>query len=239
MADERLKTAEEQESRDEELMVNEDLTTEVDALPNGNLYLTINGIMRLGKELGLSTTEVVRDHNDKEWVYEVCATDPDGRHRWGAATEVKTKKFSRSMCINKAQRNAFGLFLRKHPKVEEAIKSYNASNPKAQQKQRQQSPPKQQQAQPKQQSKTQPKQKNQTPLEKAKASALQVLKKELPNLQKEGISEATFWERVKIYFGYEKSDQMTAEDWTEVATSLKENPKAAWIRESQPKAKAA
>lgn len=218
-------------------MLNEDLMTEVGSLPNGNLYITINGIMRLAKEIGLSVTEIVADHSDKEWHYEIRATDPDGRHRWGSATELKSKKFSRSMCINKAQRNAFGLFLRKHPQVEEAIAKYTASNPGRQQSQR---PQQSQQAQQRQQNNSGQQQKQaappqaappQTALEKNKIAALQAFKVALPKLEKEGISEATFWDSVKAYFKCEKSDQMTAENWAEIQESLTSNPIAAWIKE--------
>ena len=236
MADEGLNAAQEQDKQDEALIVDQDLTTEVAVLPStGEIYLTINGIMRLATELGLTITEVVRDHTDKEWNYEMRATDKEGNHRWGGVTELKSRKFSKSMAINKSQRNAFNNFIRKHPRVEEAIQNYTANGPAQATRGKGNTPPKQQAAAKQKNAPThQP-----TPLEKAKNTALQTLKSQLASLLKLDIAEDMFWNRVKQYFGYESSDQMTIEDWNEIENGLKSDPIAEWIQKPQPKSKAA
>ena len=230
MADETLEAAQEQEKLDDALITDQDLTTEVAVLPStGEIYLTINGIMRLATELELTITEVVRNHTDKEWDYEMRATDKEGNHRWGGVTEPKSRKFSKSMAINKAQRNAFNNFIRKHPRVEAAIQSYTANGP-AEKARGKANPPPKKQSTPKQQP---------TPLEQAKSTVIQTLKAKAAVLLEKDITEALFWNKVKAHFGYEKSDQMTISDWNEIETGLKSDPMAKWIEETQPESQAA
>lgn len=235
MADEGLQQANEQEKLDEDLIINQDLTTEVGVLPQtGELYLTINGILRLGTELGISITQIIPNHTDKEWDYEVEATDKEGNRRWGAVTELKSRKHSKSMAINKAQRNAINNFIRMHPRVQKAIQSYTASGPAEQQRarnnnsQRQGNPPK---AQPK----PQPQAKPPTPLEEARSGALQALKAALPRLQEKNISEGTFWSRVKVWFKVEESKELTVNDWKEIAAALTADPMPDWVENPQSK----
>lgn len=226
MAEERM--VEQQEREDEQLIINQDLTTEVAEL-QGKAYLTINGIRRLAIELGLSITEIVRSHTDTEWDYEARATDKEGNHRWGACTEPKKKQFSKSMAINKAQRNAFNSFLSKHPRVETAIENYK-SNKSTNPSQRNTRPPPQPPRNTQNVAPPKP-----TPLTVAKTDALEALRAKLPDLLELGTNEATFWEHVKFYFGCTSSTQMTIVDWKEVKDALTSEETPAWVREKQAK----
>ena len=219
-----------QDQRDDELLEVEDILTEIDTLPNGKHYITINGIRALANKLKFKILNKEDLSNESEWAFLIEAINPEGLNRWGGASEKRSAAHALAKAIGKAIRNAFKPLLAGREEVEQALRQYEEEHGKN--KSQRSLPQTKQQGQKKQQQQKQSAPKTET-LEAAKNKAQDAITKHEARLSAVGISKAELWKRALTYLKIKSEKDMNVQRWNEIHKGVSATPLKDWVLQKQ------